>query len=89
MLKSRNHWKIENNLHWVLDVQFGEDNSLIRKNNAAENMAAVRKMVINIIQTHKRTMNCKKVSIQRWRKRVMWSEDRMSEMIDSWVCNCS
>lgn len=36
-----------------MDVQFREDNYFIRKNNAAENMAAVRKMALNIIKVYK------------------------------------
>ncbi len=33
----RGHWSIENQLHWVLDVEFNEDDSRIRKDNAPEN----------------------------------------------------
>ncbi|MCP4763509.1 MAG: ISAs1 family transposase [archaeon] len=86
--KSRNHWKIENNLHWVLDVQFGEDNSLMRKNNAAENMSAIRKMVINIIKSYKTKINSNS-SINSLRKHFMWSEDKMMDTINSWIRNCS
>ena len=35
----RSHWQIENKLHWVLDVIFGEDDSLIHLPNAAENFS--------------------------------------------------
>ena len=41
-----NHWAVENNLHWVLDVQFNEDRSRKRKDNAAENFALVRKFAL-------------------------------------------
>ena len=45
----RNHWAVENNLHWVLDVQFNEDNSRKRKDNAAENFAIVRRFALTKI----------------------------------------
>jgi len=46
----RAHWSIENNLHWVLDVLFDEDACRSRKDHAAENLAAIRKLAINILQ---------------------------------------
>ena len=49
----RNHWSIENNLHWHLDVTFGEDNSKIKKDFAPENMNLLRKMAlqrVNIVE---------------------------------------
>jgi predicted transposase YbfD/YdcC len=46
----RNHWCIENNQHWVLDVSFGEDRCRARHKNAAENLAWLRKMVLSLFQ---------------------------------------
>jgi predicted transposase YbfD/YdcC len=46
----RQHWDIENKLHWSLDVTFNEDRSRIRKEHAAENMAAVRHVVLNLLR---------------------------------------
>jgi predicted transposase YbfD/YdcC len=46
----RTHWGIENNLHWVLDVLFDEDACRSRKDHAAENLAAIRKLAINALQ---------------------------------------
>jgi predicted transposase YbfD/YdcC len=48
---ARAHWSIENNLHWVLDVLFAEDACRSRKDHAPENLAALRKLAINILQT--------------------------------------
>ncbi len=39
----RQHWSIENQLHWVLDVTFGEDACRIRTGHAPENMALLKR----------------------------------------------
>ena len=39
----RQHWGVENKLHWVLDICFGDDQSRIRKGNAPRNMAIIKK----------------------------------------------
>ncbi len=49
----REHWGVENRLHWVLDVVFREDDSRIRKGHGAENMAVIRHMAINLIKQDK------------------------------------
>ena len=41
---------MENRLHWVLDVSFGEDRSRIGRKNGAENMSAMRKIALNLLQ---------------------------------------
>ena len=46
----RQHWAIENSCHWILDVVWNEDNSRIRKGNAAENVALLRKLALNILK---------------------------------------
>ena len=46
----RSHWGIENTLHWSLDVTFGEDKSRLRKDNAAANMAIIRKAAFNALK---------------------------------------
>ncbi len=45
----RGHWEIENKLNWVLDVQFEEDDSRIRKDNAPENLAVIRQIALNLL----------------------------------------
>lgn len=49
----RLHWNIENNLHWVLDVVFREDDSRIRNRNAAQNMSWMRKMAVYLLKQDK------------------------------------
>ena len=53
----RKHWAIENQLHWVLDVSFREDESRVRRDNAPENMAVFRHVVMNALRKEK---TCKK-----------------------------
>jgi predicted transposase YbfD/YdcC len=49
-IKIREHWKIENQLHWVKDVVLQEDKSRIRSGKAPQNMAIIRSIVINIFR---------------------------------------
>ena len=44
----RSHWAIENRLHWVLDVQMREDDLRNRAGHGAVNLAAVRRLVVNL-----------------------------------------
>src|SRR5215210_3764956 len=48
----RAHWSIENHLHWTLDVVFDEDDARSRKNYAPENLAVIRRLALNILNTH-------------------------------------
>jgi predicted transposase YbfD/YdcC len=49
----RGHWGIENKLHWVMDVRFGEDQSRARNGHAAENLATLRRLALNLLKTDK------------------------------------
>ena len=70
ILKSiRAHWQIENNLHWVLDVAYREDQSRIRDKNSAMNMAWLRKMGAGFL---KRAENIKG-SIRR-KQLALWAK---------------
>ena len=57
----RNHWRVENGLHWVLDVTFGEDASRVRERNAARNLALLRRIALNLV----RADNTLKASLKR------------------------
>jgi predicted transposase YbfD/YdcC len=47
----RSHWGIENSLHWSLDLTFREDDSRARTRNAAQNVATLRRIALNLIKT--------------------------------------
>ncbi len=51
MRSKREHWAIENGLHWVLDMQFREDESRARRDNSAENLNVLRHMAYNILKS--------------------------------------
>jgi predicted transposase YbfD/YdcC len=48
----RNHWGIENQLHWKLDVIFGEDGNRVQNRHAAENLALLRRLTLCLLQAH-------------------------------------
>ena len=49
---AREHWKIENQLHWTLDVVFNEDDARSRKDYGPENLAVIRRLALNILNAH-------------------------------------
>ena len=59
----RSHWLIENGLHWTLDVVFNEDKSRVRKDNAGENMAIIRHIMLNILNNTKKNFICNGIYI--------------------------
>lgn len=46
----RQHWGIENKLHWVRDVTFDEDRSQIRKQEGPRAMASLRNIALNLLR---------------------------------------
>lgn len=53
MKHKRQHWSIENSLHWVLDMAFREDESRARRDNSAENFNVLRQIALNILKSEK------------------------------------
>lgn len=76
----RNHWRVENNLHWTLDVVFNEDDSRVRKDHAPENMAMIRHTVLNMLNKAKGTF--KNVSIKALRKKAGWDDKTLQLILD-------
>lgn len=50
---NRGHWGVENRLHWVRDVTFGEDGSCVRTNRGPEQLATARNAAIAVCREHK------------------------------------
>lgn len=67
---TRQHWQVENGLHWVLDVAFGEDQSRARQGYAAENLATLRQIALNLLKQDTTV----KVGIKNKRKGCGWSD---------------
>lgn len=72
----RNHWQIENGLHWVLDTVFKEDQSRLRKGHGAHNMAIVRHFAINLVRAI-----ADKHSIKLRRKHAGWNSDYLASIL--------
>jgi predicted transposase YbfD/YdcC len=73
----RGHWSIENNLHWVLDMEFSEDDSRIRKDNAPENLAIIRHIALNVLNQDKSEQG----SIRSKRNRAGWDNEYLENIL--------
>ena len=73
----RNHWAVENNLHWVLDVSFREDECRIRKGHGAENMSLLRRMALLALKRE----TTLKVGIKTKRKTAGWDIDYLERVM--------
>jgi predicted transposase YbfD/YdcC len=60
----RNHWGIENRLHWVKDVLMKEDKNRIRHHRAAKNVSLIKNIVLNL--TRARGFTSLKATTQRY-----------------------
>jgi predicted transposase YbfD/YdcC len=73
----RSHWRVENGLHWVLDVTFREDASRVRERNAARNLALLRKVALNLA----RADTTLKASLKGKRKYAGWDDTFMATLM--------
>jgi predicted transposase YbfD/YdcC len=72
----RDHWRVENNLHWQLDISFGEDDSHIQERNVAENFALLRRLALGLLK-----QNAEKQSIARKRKQAALDTGFLEEIL--------
>lgn len=80
----RRHWGIENELHWLLDVAFGEDHSRVRQGFASENLAVIRHLVLNLLKQEK-TAKC---GIENKRLRCGWDPDYRQQVLQGLSSLC-
>ncbi|RPJ75460.1 MAG: ISAs1 family transposase [Alphaproteobacteria bacterium] len=73
----RKHWNVEINLHWSLDVSFKEDLSRVRIGDAAENLAVIRRVALNLLKQEKTS----KVGITARRKRAGWDNEYLLKVL--------
>lgn len=74
---TRNHWGIENKVHWILDVDFNEDLSQISTGHAAENFSILKRLTINVL-----TLDLdKKKSLAGKRQIAGWNDDYMAYLL--------
>jgi predicted transposase YbfD/YdcC len=72
----RNHWRIENNLHWQLDVSFAEDGHQTSDRRGAANLAILRKVALSLLKRHPG-----KGSIRNKRQQAGWDSDFLEEVL--------
>lgn len=72
----RQHWEIENRLHWVLDVSFNEDQCRVRSGYAAENLSVIRHIAINLLR-----QESSKISIKAKRRKAGWDSGFLRKVL--------
>lgn len=75
---TRQHWAVENSLHWTLDMTFREDESRIRKGQAPENFAIMRHIALNILKRD----NSVEASVKRKRMLAALNDDLRSTLVE-------
>lgn len=73
----RDHWGIENSIHCVLDVAFRQDKSQLRQEHAAENLAVLRHIALNLLR-HEKTV---KFGIEAKLKRGCWDNQYLMKVL--------
>jgi predicted transposase YbfD/YdcC len=74
---TRQHWGIENSLHWVLDLAFNEDRSRVRKDHSPANLAVLRHMAVNLLKQE----TSAKGGIKAKRLQAGWNEDYLLKVL--------
>ena len=83
MKYKRNHWSIENNLHWVLDMTFREDESRARKDNSAENFNVIRQIAFNILKSE----TSFKGGITDKQFKCLLDSSYLDKIVMNWICS--
>jgi len=83
MKYKRNHWTVENNLHWVLDMAFREDESRARRDNSAENFNVIRQIAFNILKSEKTF----KGGITDKQFKCLLDSSYLDLILANWICS--
>ena len=78
----RTHWEVENSLHWVLDIAFREDESRVRQQHAAENLAVLRQIALNLLRQEK-TAKC---GVKAKRLKAGWDQHYWLKILSGLAC---
>lgn len=73
----RHHWKIENSLHWILDVAFKEDQSRKREGYAAQNFSVITRIALNLLKAETTT----KQGIKGKRLKAGWDNEYLERVL--------
>jgi len=73
----RGHWKVENHLHWQLDVTFGEDLCRIRKGHADRNFSIIRKTALSLLKNN----STSKVGVKNKRLTAALDDDYLQQVL--------
>jgi predicted transposase YbfD/YdcC len=73
----RDHWHIENDLHWVLDIAFNQDHNRVHKDHAPENLAVLQHIALNLVKQEKSSRS----SIQTKRLRAGWDDTYLLKIL--------
>lgn len=76
----RQHWGIENSVHWVLDINFREDESRIRTGHAPENMAVLRHIAVNLLRNDETPLGIKNKRLKAGRNRDYLEQVLLGEL---------
>lgn len=73
----RQHWRVENSLHWTLDITFNEDRQRKKDKNAAQNFAQAQKIALNLLKKE----GTAKMSIRTKRLKASWDNNFLLKIL--------
>ncbi len=73
----RAHWSVESQLHWVLDIAFGDDDARHRAQNTAQNLATLRHFALNIVRQDRD----RELGVANSRKRAGWDRSYLIKLL--------
>jgi predicted transposase YbfD/YdcC len=75
----RDHWQIENDLHWLLDVAFDQDHNRVHKDHAPENLAVLQHIALNLVKQE----TSSRASVKTKRLRAGWDDNYLLNILQA------